>query len=86
LIDIIQDRLLDDNLVKRRTALQYIEQMLDIFTCSDLINAIFIFLTGLPQKTKEEDELRASEDLDSSMYNSRLSMSIEGGMLSIGSK
>ena len=83
LIDIMQARLLDENIVKRRTALQYIEQMLDIFTCSDLVNVIFIFLTGLPVKTKEE-EFFESDDLDSSVYNSRLSMSIEGtGVLNI---
>ena len=55
--------------------------MLDIWTCSDLTDVIFIFLTGLPQKTKEEEMLIESDDLDSSMYNSRLSMSIEGSIL-----
>ena len=82
----MQARLLDENIVKRRTALQYIEQLLDVWTCTDLVNVIFIFLTGLPQKTKEEEMLIESDDLDSSMYNSRLSMSIEGNMLQIGLK
>ena len=86
LIDIMQARLLEDNIMKKRTALQYIEQILDIWTCSDLVNVIFIFLTGLPQKTKEEEMLIESDDLDSSMYNSRLSMSIEGSLLQIGMK
>ena len=60
---------MDPDLVKRRTALQYIEQMLDIFTCSDLINCLFYFLTGLPGKTKEEEEaLIEDDDIDMQSY------------------
>ena len=57
--------------------------MLDLFSCSDLVNCLFYFTTGLPVKTKEE-ELMESDDLDSSHYQSRLSMSIEGGDFQIG--
>ena len=81
----MQQRLLHKDLSRQRTALQYFEQLLDIFTCSDLVTSMFHFLTGLPSKTKEE-ELRESDDLDSSSYQSRLSMSIEGSSLQIGRK
>lgn len=64
----MQIRLLDKSLSKKRTALQYIEQMLDIFSCSDLVNCVFFFLTGLPKKTQEEEEHVESDDLDSSAY------------------
>ena len=47
--------------------MQYIEQLLDIFQCSDLVMIVFFFLTGLPVKTQEE-ELMESDDLDSSAY------------------
>ena len=65
--------------------MQYIEQLLDIFQCSDLVMIVFHFLTGLPVKTQEE-ELMESDDLDSSAYQSRLSMSIEGNRFQVGPK
>ena len=77
---------MDPDLVKRRTALQYIEQMLDIFTCSDLVNCLFYFLTGLPGKTKEEEALIEDDDVDSENYQSRLSISIDNQKLSIDRK
>lgn len=82
LIDILQERLISTDVTIKRTAFQYLEQMLDIFTCSDLILCIFHFLTGLPIKTKEEAEMDNFDDeIDISSYrSSRLSMSIEGHM------
>ena len=65
LIEILQSRILHQNIVVRRTALQYMEQMLDVFRCSDLVMTVFYFLTGLPSKTPEE-ELLESDDIDSS--------------------
>ena len=61
--------------------------MLDLFKCSDLVMCIFHFLTGLPLKTKEEEDME-DFDLDDevSYRSSRLSMSIEGNRLSIGQK
>ena len=83
LIDLVQERLLCNKVAKQRTALQYLECMLDLFTCTDLIMTMFHFLTGLPMKTQEE-ELLESDELDSSSYHSsRLSMSIEGNSLLI---
>ncbi len=73
----------------RRTALQYFEQMLDIFMCNDLIMCLFYFLTGLPLKSKEEEIMEDLEDGsvgDISSYHSRLSMSLEGNILSIERK
>jgi len=68
--------------------LQYVEQMLDIFSCNDLVLCMFYFITGLPVKTKEEELMEDFNDDNSSAgtissYHSRLSMSIEGNMLSI---
>ena len=76
----MQPRLLSQEIVIQRTALQYLEQLLDIFQCSDLVQCLFYFMTGLPSKTKEE-ELHEDDDLDASDYQSRLSMSIDGNML-----
>ena len=64
--------------------------MLDIFTCSDLILCIFHFFTGLPRKTKEEEEMEDYDDDDgadiSSYRSSRLSLSIQGSHINIGRK
>lgn len=62
--------------------------MLDLFKCSDLVMCVFHFLTGLPVKTKEEEEMEDfDDDVEISSYrSSRLSMSIEGNRLSIGHK
>jgi hypothetical protein len=49
LIDILQERLLSDDIMTQRTALQYLEQMLDIFTNSTLVKTVFHFLVGLPK-------------------------------------
>ena len=87
LVDILQGRILDSDTLRRRTALQYFEQMLDVFTCSDLIITLFQFFSGLPVKTKEEEEMEEFDDeSDVSSYHSRVSVSIEGGRLSIDRK
>ena len=59
-----------------------------MFKCSDLVMCVFHFLTGLPVKTKEEEEMEDfDDDVEISSYrSSRLSMSIEGNRLSIGHK
>ena len=54
LIDIMQKRLLHDSSLTKRTALQYFELMLDIFTNSSLIMTMFYFFTGLPESKKEQ--------------------------------
>jgi len=63
--------------------------MLDIFSCNDLVLCMFYFITGLPVKTKEEELMEDFNDDNSSAgtissyHSTRLSMSIEGNMLSI---
>jgi hypothetical protein len=49
----LQPRILSENLAEKRTAMQYAEQMLDIFTNSSLVVTMFHYFVGLPKLRKE---------------------------------
>ena len=93
-MDILQPRLLSANPVTRRTALQYAEQMLDLFTNSALVTTVFHFFVGLPSLRRPDASSssgpysgKAGRPSDvSAAGRPRLSLALRDGRVSIGIK
>ena len=90
LVDILQPRLLSENIVTKRTALQYAEQMLDVFTNSALVTTVFYFFVGLPSKRKlgsvSSSDTNYAAPADGGPHKARLSLTLKDQRVSIGIK